>query len=556
MKPRLRSCCAVLFALGLAAAPPQQKRDLPIPHLEKRGSATQLIVDGRPMLLLAGELGNNTSSSLEYMQPIWPRLRKMNLNTVLAPVAWDWIEPEENKFDFRVVDGLIQEARRNNLRLVFLWFGAWKDSISCYAPVWLKEDQARFPRVPDKSGKSMEVLSVLDDATLNADTKAYRALLRHLREVDGRTHTVIMMQVLNEVGFLGDSRERSQRANQAFTRGVPEELMGYLQKHKDTLVPEFRKVWEAGGFRSTGTWEEVFGKGPVTDDIFMAWFFARYTGKLAEAGKAEHPLPTFVDAGLIDPRRPNPGEYPSGGPLPHLFDLWRAAAPAVDVYSPDIWSGGFADWCARYAVEGNPLFFPEIRGDATAAANLLYAMGQHNAMGFSPFGIESLQAPVTDQLARSYELLSQLAPLILESQAKGTIAGVVLDPQNPTRKIALGDYTLDVSYARGRGGPPQSSPSPSSPTAAQPVDYASGLIFATGPDDYVVAGRGLTIVFGSGRPGPPMVGLARVVEGSYAKGQWTPGRILSGDDTGHGRNIRLPFGERYTILRVQLYRYR
>ena len=163
---------------------------------------------------------------------------------------------------------------------------------------------------------------------------------------------------------------------------------------------------------------------------------------------------------------------------------------------------------------------------------------------------------MTEQLARSYELLSQLAPLILESQAKGTIAGVVLDPQNPARKIALGDYTLDVSYTRGRGGPPQSSPSPSSPAAAQPVDYASGIILATGPDDYVVAGRGLTIVFGSGRPGPPIVGLARVVEGSYAKGQWTPGRILSGDDTGHGRNVRLPFGERYTILRVQLYRYR
>jgi len=550
MEPGLRACYIMLFALGLAAAPPRQKGDVPIPHLEKRGAATQLIVDGKPMLLLAGELGNNTSSSLEYMQPIWPRLAKMNLNTVLAPVAWDWIEPEEGRFDFRVVDGLIQEARRHNLRLVFLWFGAWKDSISCYAPVWVKQDQARFPRVPDKSGKSMEVLSVLDDATLNADTKAYRALMRHLREVDGQTHSVLMMQVLNEVGFLGDSRERSQAADQAFARAVPEELMNYIQNHKDTLVPEFRKVWEAGGFRTSGTWEGVFGEGPATDDIFMAWFFARYTGRLAEAGKAEYPLPTFVDAGLIDPRRPNPGEYPSGGPLPHLFDLWRAAAPAVDLYSPDIWSGGFTDWCARYAVEGNPLFIPEIRGDAATAANVFYAVGQHKAMGFSPFSVETLQAQVAEQLTRGYELLSQLAPLILESQAKGAIAGVILGPQDPARKIALGDYTLDVSYARGRGGPP------AAPTAAQPVDYASAVILATAPDEYVVAGRGLTIVFGSGVPGPPLVGLARVVEGSYSKGQWAPGRMLSGDDTGHGRNLRLPFGDRYTVLRVQLYRYR
>jgi hypothetical protein len=164
--------------------------------------------------------------------------------------------------------------------------------------------------------------------------------------------------------------------------------------------------------------------------------------------------------------------------------------------------------CARLAeersgLEGNPLFLPEIRGDASAAANLLYAVGQHHAMGFSPFGIESLQAPVVEQSTRSYELLSQLAPLILESRAKGTIAGVVLDPQNPARKIALGDYSLDVSYTRGREGSPLSSSSPSGSTAAQPVDYASGFMLATGPDDFVVAGRGLTIVFESGRPGLP-----------------------------------------------------
>jgi Domain of unknown function (DUF5597)/Beta-galactosidase len=471
-------------------------------------------------------------------------------------VAWDWIEPEENKFDFKVVDGLILEARRRNLHLIFLWFGAWKDSISCYAPVWVKKDQARFPRVPDKNGSSMEVLSVFDQATLNADTKAYRALLRHLREMDGQTHTVIMMQVLNEVGFLGDSRERSPAADQTFATAVPAELMNYLQKHRDTLVPEFRKVWETAGFKTSGTWEEVFGKGTATDDIFMAWFFGRYTGTLASAGKAEYALPTFVDAGLIDPRRPGPGRYPSGGPLPHLFDLWRAAAPAVDVYSPDIWSGGFADWCARYALPGNPLFIPEIRGDATTAANLFYAVGQHKALGFSPFGVETLQAQVAEQLTRSYELLSQMAPLILESQARGSIAGVMLDPQSSTRKIVLGNYTLDVSYARGRGGPPTPSASTTSQAPAQPVDYAYGLILATAPDEYVVAGRGLSIVFSGDAPGAPHVGLARVVEGSYDGGRWTPGRMLSGDDTGHGRNVRLPLTDRYTVLRVQLYRYR
>ena len=122
--------------------------------------------------------------------------------------------------------------------------------------------------------------------------------MRHVKEVDGRQHTVIMIQVENEMGMPGDSRDRSPAANQAYAGPVPKELMDYLQQHKDTLIPEFRQVWEAAGFKTSGTWEEVFGTGAATDEIFMAWNFARYVGRVAEAGKAEYPLPMFVNAAL------------------------------------------------------------------------------------------------------------------------------------------------------------------------------------------------------------------------------------------------------------------
>src|ERR1017187_6642436 len=204
--------------------------DSGVPQLRKQGTATQLIVDGRPFLALAGELGNNTATSLENMQPIWPKLVSGNLNCVLVAISWAQMEPTEGKYEFGLVDGLIQEARRNNLKLVFLWFGSWKNGLSSYAPYWVKADYKRYPRI-------------------------------QIKGVDSVPHTVLMMQVENEVGVLRDSRDRSAHANKSFAGPVPKELMDYLERHKDTLAPELREVWAAQGFRTSGTWEEVFGPG-------------------------------------------------------------------------------------------------------------------------------------------------------------------------------------------------------------------------------------------------------------------------------------------------------
>ncbi|HKP11717.1 MAG TPA: beta-galactosidase, partial [Blastocatellia bacterium] len=177
-----------------------------LPHLRKRGAATQLVVDGKPFLILGGELGNSSSSSLEYMRPIWQKLVALHLNTVLVPVYWELIEPTEGHFDFSLVDGLIKEARAHQLRLVPLWFGSWKNSMSCYAPAWVKTDPKRFPRSQDKTGRGMEILSPFSEENVEADARAFAAFMRHLREVDGQDHTVIMVQVENEIGMIPDSR--------------------------------------------------------------------------------------------------------------------------------------------------------------------------------------------------------------------------------------------------------------------------------------------------------------------------------------------------------------
>src|ERR1035438_7349278 len=242
-----------LFCFPILAAHAQTSG---APHLEKHGTATQLVVDGKPFLILGAELLNSSSSSLDYMRPVWPRLPAIPLNTVLTPLSWELIEPREGQFDFTLVDGLIDGARQNKLHIVFLWLASWKNGMSSYAPIWVKLDTQRFPRVVDKDGAPVEILSPLGKESMAADARAFAVLMRHIREVDGSAHTVLMMQVENEVGVLGDSRDRSPAANHAFDGQVPKELMAYLRGHRASLIPEFRQVWAASGAPWWGTWQD------------------------------------------------------------------------------------------------------------------------------------------------------------------------------------------------------------------------------------------------------------------------------------------------------------
>ena len=553
MQLRRTFCCIFIGCLALAA----QIASPEIPHLRKQGTATQLIVDGQPFLVLAGELTNNSATSVEYMKPIWAKLVEAKLNTVLATVAWNQVEPQEGKFDFSVVDGIIRDARSHNLRLVLLWFASWKNGLSSYPPDWVKKDFERFPRAQIAGGQSIELLSPLGDANRDADARAFAALMRHVKAVDGQRHTVIMIQVQNEVGMHGDSRDRSPAANRAFAGPVPKELMDYLQMHKETLIPEFRQVWEAAGFKTSGTWEEVFGESAVTDGIFMAWNYARYIGRVAEAGKAEYPIPMFVNAALYGiGRGPNP---PSGGrPWDLVMDVWKAGGPQIDMLAPDSYSDrDFVAFCAKYTQSGNPLFIPENMGGPDGAARVLYVFGRHDAIGWTVMGLEDPRIPHPDNdLIASFDTIAQMAPLIAEHQGNGTMSAVLLRGTNdPPQKIELGNYTLEVKFyiqPKMTGVPPP----------REPLPPAAAIFIATGPDEFFAAGSGVTVTFSPNTPGPPLAGLATVEEGAFVDGRWVPGRRLNGDDSDEGNFLMLqrpgccwpPAAK--SIQRFTLYRYR
>ena len=601
----IRTGGAALCALAISMAHAQTKpADSAIPHLEKRGLATQLIVDGKPFLVLGAEPPTSGASNLEYLKHMLQVNAETHQNTADIAVGWNWLEPEKGRYDFKILDALIEDARVTNQRICLVWFGSWKNGVSSFVPTWIKADYERFPReqtIDAKTGvtKTAEALSPFADSNWQEDARALAAVMRHIREAD-RTHRVILVQAENEIGIFGDSRDRSAAANKVFNAPVPAELMDYLQKHKDDLHPDLRKVWEAAGAKTSGTWEEVFGKGPEGGEIFMAWGYARYINHVIEAGKKEYPVPMFVNQwGTI-----GFGKGPRGEAFDHVHDIWKVGGPLVDFYCPDAYMGGsnpqgvanhIVDLTQRYTRSGKPFFTTEAMDGDIGAAHAFFAIGQERAIGYSGMGNDgllqwfthtgiNLPGAVTEKdmdspdrlvgfggpgtnkplppLPREYEAkslsqgfltLSQIAPQILEHQAKGTIAAAVLDKGRTEEKIKLGNYTLNVTLPRGRRTP-----------EGVPDIIGYGVFMPTGPDEYLLAGNNLLITFTPDTPGPAIAGLAMQEAGRFdSAGKWVTTHFLGGDDTlmsseppvgQSGSAVRLEWGE-HAVQRVKLYRF-
>jgi hypothetical protein len=358
-----------------------------------------------------------------------------------------------------------------------------------------------------------------------------------------------MVQVENEVGVIPESRDFSPAANTAFAETVPKTLMDYMQKHEDELSPELRRAWIAGGKATSGNWRQVFGDTAITDDFFMAWAYATYIDGVTAAGKVEYPLPMYTNAALI---RPNyqPGQYNSGGPLPHSLDIYRAGAPHVDFFSPDIYFDNFAEWAGKYKREGNAVFVPEAKGGSAGSANALYTVGQLDAIGFSPFAIDGrMDLAETEKMdtaqqsiATTYSTLARLSPVILQKQGRGEMAALVLEGEaQRAGRIFLGGYVMEVR----RAGPPNDS-------------RISVLVIQESADQFLVAGSGAALVsFLPDSDGPPIAGIASIDEEVLSGGKWTRERRLNGDESAQGQLLKINSDGpgKASVYRLRLYRY-
>lgn len=423
--------------------------------------------------ILGGELSNSAATSVSDIDEVLPRMKVLGLNTVLVPVYWEFLEPIEGKMDFTLVDRSIDVARQQGLKIVPLWFGAWKNSMSCYAPAWFKRDVKRFPRAVTAEGKPLEIASCFSNNVLQADLKAFSALMQHIAEKDPQREVVIMMQIENEIGMLESARDHSPLAEKAYRQLVPQTLLKAL------------------GLKLQGSWAEVFGTDCYADEKFMAWHYACYVEHLAQTARRIHDIPLYVNAAM-NSRGRKPGEYPSAGPLAHLADIWKAGAPSIDILAPDIYDTGFKSWASQYAMPLRPqdggkvknrLFIPESRCCENSGVRALYAFGEHQALGFSPFAIDQASPKETESVTQAYNLLSQ----VFNVKPKNTW-GLLFDQDDKERVIEDEGVLMTCRHYFTL---------PWDPRATDGSTWPEGgaMLIRLGKFDYLLAGAGVVIDF-------------------------------------------------------------
>ncbi len=531
----------------VAAAPPPAHRlhirrapvaEASLPHIVRDGDRYALMVDDAPFLMLGAQV-NNSSAWPAALPKVWPAMERLGVNTMEIPIAWQQIEATEGQFDFAFLDTLLTQAREHHIRLVLLWFGTWKNNNPNYAPDWVKLDNARFPRVINAKGETMNSLSPLFPATLEADKTAFAALMRHLKAVDPQ-HTVLMMQVENESGVYGAVRDHSPTAEAAFQGPVPDALVKALGK-------------------APGTWAQVFG--PDADEDFEAWQVGHYIDQVAAAGKAEYPLPMYVNAALRDPfKAQDPFTFDSGGPTWDVLDIWKAAAPHIDVLGPDIYMSDYASYTRtldQYRRPDNPLFVPET-GNAIGYARYLFEAVGRGAIGFSPFGMdftgyynfplgaEKLDEDTLEAFSLNTHLLAPMARQIAALNYAGKVWGAAEPKDVHEQTLNLGRWQAKLSYGRPQFGWP--------PATGNVTPSGGALIAELGPNEYLVTGVHVRVDFALATatdPAAKRVILSSVEEGHYEDGRWVFDRIWNGDQTDYGLN----FTSIPQVLRVRLATY-
>ncbi|HKJ79721.1 MAG TPA: DUF5597 domain-containing protein [Prolixibacteraceae bacterium] len=547
---------ALLFALLVASNNVTETNDseikatnFPLPEIKETNGVKQLHVNNEPFLIIGAELLNSSASSIEYMDVIWARIKTLNVNTVFLPITWQQFEPQEGTFDYSLIDSHIKTAYENDLKLILLWFGSWKNGESHYTPNWVKTDMERFPRMILKDGKVSTVISNINENCLSADLKAYKKLMERIAQVD-KHGTVLMMQIENEVGLLGSTRDFSHEANKLFKQQVPDELLAHIRNNLNKLKPNIYEPYINNGSKTEGAWEEVFGKSPNTDEIFMAWNYAVYVNEIAKAGKSIHNLPTLVNAWDAAGGNLIPGVWPSGGPNYLMLDIWQAGAPAIDVLANDNYSTKFGLSAANFVHNGNSLLIPEacaiwLNDTISAAPKAFFSFGHFKAMGFSPFGIDHQVYHTNHPIKNAYEVLDNLKPLILKAQVENKINGFMEGDEASPTSFQLGDFIFKPNYDLQKDS----------------LIKGYGLIIQISEDEFLVSGNACRVWHESADSSKPNSQLLSVEEGKFVDGKWVKRRTLNGDEFG----IKLPpnpydlasdvYLDDVSILKIKLFKY-
>ncbi|WP_320450742.1 DUF5597 domain-containing protein [Sphingomonas sp. CFBP8993] len=529
--------------LALGWAMPLSAQSTQVPRIVSNGGRHALMVDGRPFLMLGAQV-NNSSNYAAALPQVWPMLDRIHANTIEIPVAWQQIEPEEGRFDFSFVQTLLEQARAHGKRVVLLWFATWKNTSPGYTPDWVKLDNRRFPRMKTRDGKDHYALSPMARTTLEADKRAFVALMSYLRDQDSQ-NTVIMVQPENEVGSYRNPRDFSDMAQRLFAQAVPETLTRKLGKTR-------------------GDWRTVFGA--QADRAFNTWYTARYINEIVAAGKAVKPLPMYVNAALAGPSNvPDPDGVASGGPQQDVLDIWKAAAPAIDAEAPDIYdraSGNVALYLDAFARADNPLLVPEI-GNGREFARYFYDALGRGAIGFAPFGMDdtgffnyplgarTLDAANLDAFAGPYGAVAGVMRDWAQAAYEHPTWGAAKPDDGSDRQTVLGDWRIRAEFGQWQFGEKSWTwlKSDPAPWKAEPVGGMA--VVQLSRDEFLMVGDHVRARFEPATPDPRAM-VVRVEEGHFAQGRWVMDRVWNGDQTDYGINII----DRPVVLKVVMGRYR
>lgn len=498
-----------------------------MPRLVKHEERYALLVDGQPFLILGAQI-NNSSAWPSSLPQVWPAIEAIHANTVEAPVYWEQLEPKPGKFDYSSVEELVRQARAHHVYLVLLWFGTWKNGKMHYVPEWVKADVAQFPRVINARGEPIDVLSPHAESNLEADKKAFAALMQRLKQIDGDQHTVLLVQVENESGSLGSVRDFSPEAEKLFQAEVPAELAKAVHKN-------------------SGSWKQVFGAD--ADETFAAYSVAHYIDAVAVAGKAEFALPMYVNVWLKGANNSVPGlNYPSGGPTYNMLEVWKATAPAIDMIGPDIYTNEsdlYRIALDAYHRPDNPTWIPETGMSEADARYFFYALGK-GALGFSPFGVDYTGWTITEEKppalhAENFALIAPMNREIARLNFAGKLKTAVEEEGTAEVPLDFGKWQATASF-----GYPQYNGGRTPPGTKD--HHGRALVAELSPDEFLVTGIDTRIVFRLAAGDGGHMQLLRAEEGQYENGNWKFLRLWNGDQTDFGLN----FTHQGKVVRVKL----
>jgi beta-galactosidase GanA len=536
--------CLMASAAALAAEPPR---------LMERNGRHALLVDGAPFTILGAQV-HNSSNSPEALKKVWPAVADINANTVEMPIAWEQVEPVEGRFDFSFVDTLLEQAREKQVRVVLLWFGTWKNTSPQYTPAWVKFDNQRFPRMVDKDGKDSYCLSPLGDQTLAADKKAFTALMTHLKKVDEKRRTVLMMQVENEVGTFGLVRDFGKRAQALFEQDVPPAVL----TRKKAPVPG----------AAHGNWRAVYGD--YADEYFHAWAKASYIEEITKAGRAVYDLPMYVNNALRDPleQPPKPwkNDFASGGPTYDVIDIYKAAAPHIDIVGPDIYHPEWAKVSAhldKFQRPDNALFVPEL-GNAEAYARYLYLILGRGSIGVAPFGIDyfdyanyPLGAKTNDKatlepFAKVFAAFRPMQRQWAQWAFDGRTYGVAEPDDHADQFVTMKGWKAHVTFGQWQFGE-REWPGNRKESPAHAATASGGVSIAQISDDEFILVGQLARVRIDDEQGSGRALIDHAEEGRFGPdGKWVMERRWNGDQVDWGLN----FTARPHVVKIKMGRYK